>query len=160
MKIIYYLWYIHSAQPNTEQELSVNLYICESINASLPMLRKHKMPMGHIAHLRKQFKSINTYDYIITLIKRKKNINFMIMYCFFIWILTQGCFVPKLVEIGSVVLEKIFFISSMYFRYFCNNLPLEMGWVLYLNNLNPLHPRMHCDKFGWKWPSGSGEEDF
>ena len=29
--------------------------------------------MGHIAHLRKQFKSINTYDYIITLIKRRKN---------------------------------------------------------------------------------------
>ena len=29
--------------------------------------------MGHMAHLRKQFKSINTYDNIITLIKRKKN---------------------------------------------------------------------------------------
>ena len=28
---------------------------------------------GHIAHLRKQFKAINTYDYIITLIKRKKH---------------------------------------------------------------------------------------
>ena len=28
--------------------------------------------MGHIAHLRKQFKSISTYDYIITLIKRGK----------------------------------------------------------------------------------------
>ena len=40
--------------------------------------------MGHIAHLRKQFKSINTYDYIITLIKRrKKNVNFIIIYCFF-----------------------------------------------------------------------------
>ena len=34
---------------------------------------KNKRPMGHIAHLRKQFKSINTYDYIITLIKRRKN---------------------------------------------------------------------------------------
>ena len=102
--------------------------------------------MGHIAHLRKQFKSINTFDYIITLIKRRKKINFMITYCFFIWILTQRCYVPKLVEIGSLVLEKrLFLISSMYFRYFCNNL---------------LHPRMHCDKFGWKWPSGSGEEDF
>ena len=30
-------------------------------------------PMGHIGHLRKQFKSINTYHYIITLIKRRKN---------------------------------------------------------------------------------------
>ena len=29
--------------------------------------------MGHIAHLRKQFKSINTYDYNITLITRRKN---------------------------------------------------------------------------------------
>ena len=28
--------------------------------------------MGHIAHLRKQFKSLNKYDYIITLIKRRK----------------------------------------------------------------------------------------
>ena len=27
---------------------------------------------GPHAHLRKQFKSINTYDYIITLIKRRK----------------------------------------------------------------------------------------
>ena len=33
----------------------------------------NKRPMGHIAHLMKQFKSINTYDYIITLIKRRKN---------------------------------------------------------------------------------------
>ena len=27
-------------------------------------------------------------------------------------------------------------------------------------NLNPLHPRMLCTKFGWNWPSGSWEEDF
>ena len=38
----------------------------------------NKRPMGHIAHLRKQFKSINTYDYIITLIKRRKKKHFMI----------------------------------------------------------------------------------
>ena len=25
-------------------------------------------------------------------------------------------------------------------------------------NLNPLHPRMLCAKFGWNWPSGSWEE--
>ena len=29
---------------------------------------ENKRPMGHIAHLKKQFKSINTYNYIITLI--------------------------------------------------------------------------------------------
>ena len=41
-------------------------------------------PMGHIAHLIKQFKSINTYDYIITLIRRKTPLpafeNFMVLY--------------------------------------------------------------------------------
>ena len=26
-------------------------------------------------------------------------------------------------------------------------------------NLNPLHPRMLCAKFGWNMPGGSGEED-
>ena len=47
----------------------------------------NKRPMGHIAHLRKQFQSINTYDYIITLIKRRKNniIHFMRIYWFIIW---------------------------------------------------------------------------
>ena len=25
-------------------------------------------------------------------------------------------------------------------------------------NLNPLHPRMHCAKFGWNWPRGYGED--
>ena len=37
---------------------------------------KNKRPMGHIAHLRKQFKSINTYDNIITLIKRRKKTHY------------------------------------------------------------------------------------
>ena len=41
--------------------------------------------MDHIAHLRKQFNQY-TYDYIITLIKRRKKniINFMRLYWFFI----------------------------------------------------------------------------
>ena len=38
--------------------------------------------------------------------------------------------------------EEIFLlISSMYFRYFCNNLPLEMGWVLNLNKLESPPPK-------------------
>ena len=37
-------------------------------------IQKYKRPMGHIAHLRKQFQLINTYDYIITLIKRRKKV--------------------------------------------------------------------------------------
>ena len=48
-------------------------------------VHKNKRPMGHIAYLKKQFKSINTYDYIITLInRRKKNIiKLMRIYWFF-----------------------------------------------------------------------------
>ena len=41
--------------------------------------------MGHFAQPRKQFKSINTYDYVMTLIKRRKKImKFMRVYWFFI----------------------------------------------------------------------------
>ena len=56
-------------------------------------------------------KSIKTYDYIITLSKRK--------------------------------------VKKTYFN-------LMRIW----SNLNPLYPRMLCAKFGWNWPSGSGEKDF
>ena len=61
--------------------------IQKEINMSYLIVINNKRPMGHIAHLRKQFKSINTNDFIITLIKRiKKNIiNFITIYCFFIW---------------------------------------------------------------------------
>ena len=54
-------------------------------NEQLMVCILNKRPIGHIAHPRKQFKSINTYDYIITLIKRKKNIiDFKRIYWFFI----------------------------------------------------------------------------
>ena len=55
--------------------------------------------------------------------------------------------------------EEDFLISSMYFGYFCNYLPLERAGPFIWTNLTPLHPRMLCAKFGWNWPSGSGEED-
>ena len=53
-----------------------------------------------------------------------------------------------------------FSISSMYFRYFVIISPLERVGPFIWTNLNPLHPRMLCPKFGWNWPSGSGGEDF
>ena len=81
----------------------------------------------------------------------------------FIWIklnlFIKRCFVPSSVKIGPVGLGKNFLISSMYFSLFHNNLPLEKGRPFILTNLNPLHPRMLCAKFGWNWPSGSGEDD-
>ena len=33
------------------------------------------------------------------------------------------------------------------------------AWPVIWTNLNPLHPGILCAKFGWNWPSGSGEED-
>ena len=51
-----------------------------SVPASLAVISFiNKRPMGHIAHLRKQFKSINTYDYIITMIKRRKKTIIILM---------------------------------------------------------------------------------
>ena len=42
---------------------------------------------------------------------------------------------------------------------FCYYLPLEKGVALLWTNLNPLHPRMLYAKFGWNWPSDSGEDE-
>ena len=117
--------------------------------------------MGHIAHLRKQFKSINTYDYIITRIKRRKKTLLTLWEFTFSsfeqnWILfIQKCFVLRLVEIGSVVLEKKIF----KFHYFVIISTWKRAGPFIWTNLNPLHPSMLCAKFGWNWPCGSGEED-
>ena len=56
--------------------------------------------------------------------------------------------------------KKIFLISFMYFRNFVTVSPWKKTGPLIWTNLNPLHQRMLCGKFGWNWPSGSGEEDF
>ena len=37
---------------------------------------------------------------------------------------------------------------------------MRIYWFSIWRNLDPLHPRILCAKFGWNWSSGSGEEDF
>ena len=136
---------------------------------------------GHIACLRNQFKSINTfaksYDYIIYWFGKYKPIIFFVLICktlsplhprmmkemkemkmkilnlgnifllfcnyfplvkgvVFYWkktfiSLTQGCFVPSLVEIGPVVLESYLNIFSLVHNY----LPLTKGGDLHLSKL-------------------------
>ena len=54
--------------------------------------------------------------------------------------------------------EKDFYISSIYFHYFEIISFWKRGWPFIWTNLNSLYPKMHCVKFGWKKPSGSGEE--
>ena len=56
--------------------------------------------------------------------------------------------------------EHDFLISSMSYRCFVIISPWKRAGSFFWTNLNPLHPRMHCTKFGWNWHSGSGEEDF
>ena len=53
--------------------------------------------------------------------------------------------------------EEDFKNSSMYFRYFLIISPWKKVEPFIWTNLNPLHPRMLCAKFGWNWSSGSGE---
>ena len=70
---------------------------------------------------------------------------------------TQSCFVPSLVEIGLVVVEKKIFNHA--FSLFCYYLPLERAWPFILRNLNPYPTRMLWGKSDWNWPSGSGEDE-
>ena len=48
----------------------------------------------------------------------------------------------------------------MYFRYFEIIFPWKKAELFIWKNLNPLHSRRICTKFGCNWLSGSGEEDF
>ena len=53
-----------------------------------------------------------------------------------IWIrISQGCFMPSLAEIGSVILEKIFKLYVLVFLLFRSYLTLEKGGALHLNKI-------------------------
>ena len=56
-------------------------------------------------------------------------------------------------------LAQWFRILLMYYCYFLIISPKKRVDPSFEKNVNPLHPRMLCVKFGWDWPSGSGEED-
>ena len=65
-RVVYYLTELKDHGDKDNRCLIVNLCLITGVRTD------YKRHMGHIAHLRKQFKSLNTYDYIITLIKRRK----------------------------------------------------------------------------------------
>ena len=106
---------------------------------------------------RRFFNFVNDFRYFVIISHSKRAEPF-------IWtnfnLNTQGCIVPSLVEIGPVVREKkLFFNFVNVFSLFRNYLPLEKSGALHLNKFESRNPRMLCAKFGWNWPSGSGEED-
>ena len=76
------------------------------------------------------------------------------------WVLiTQGCIVQIWLKSTSGSEGEDFLISSMYFRYFVIISPLKRAGSFIWINLKPLHPKVHCAKFGWNWHSGFGLED-
>ena len=67
-------------------------------------------------------------------------------------------FVSWLIEIGLAVLEEIFK-SCLYIFNLLLLSPLRKRARSFIwKKLNPLNSRMFCAKFGWNWPSSSGEE--
>jgi hypothetical protein len=72
-----------------------------------------------------------------------------------IWIpYTQGWFVPSLIEIGLLVLErKITGLLLLFLHY----IPCRRAFPLIWTNLNPFWPRMIYVKSGWHWSGGSVE---
>ena len=131
-------------------------------------LNKKQEAHGNIAHLRKQLQSIKTNDYIVTLIKRikKKILIFITIYCFFHLKKLESPSPKDALCQDCLILAQWFWRRSFLkfpqciFHYFVMISPWKRAGVLIWTNLNPLHPRMHCNKFGWNWPSGSGVEFF
>ena len=73
------------------------------------------------------------------------------------WIpFTKECFVPSLVKIGPVVLEKKIYNVVNVILLFCYYFSFEKGVALHLNTRFPFTP---CATFDWNKPSGSGGED-
>ena len=81
----------------------------------------------------------------------------------FIWTnlnpLHPSMFCAKFCQNWPVIVENKIFKICHVFSQFSNYLPLKKGGAFHLDKLESRHPRMLCAKFGWNWPSGSGEEN-
>ena len=120
----------HQGKGQIAQEWNRPYYLKAEYTSNI---KPNKRPMGLIAHLRNQFKSMNTFersnDYI--------------------------CY-----KIGPVVLEeKIFIFRESSFAILLLSPNVKRCGLSIWTNLNPLYPRMLFAKFGWNWPSGSGEDE-
>ena len=72
----------------------------------------------------------------------------------FIWTNLNRCFVPCLIEISPVILEKKI-LKFRQFRYYLIISPWKRNMNFIWTNLNPLYPRMLCAKLALNWPSDS-----
>ena len=122
-----------------------------------------KRPMYHIAHLRKQLNSINTYDYHNVNWEKKNPIiyeNWMVLQLNTLESPSQKDALCQIwLKLALWFWRKRFLNSVNVILLFGNYFPLEKGRALHLKNLNFLYTRMHYAKFGWYRPSGTGEQD-
>ena len=120
--------------------------------------------MGHIDHLRKQFKSANTYDY--PKVDRKENKP--IIYCMRIkWFSNWTDLIslhPRMLlcQIWLKSAQRFWRRSLLYFVnifLLLNNYPpWKKDGALLLNKFDFHHPRMLCAKVGWNCRIGLGED--
>ena len=132
----------------------------------VPLHMTHKQEAHGPYHSpEKQFKSINTNEYQNVNYEKKKTIIYLIrIEWIFIWVNLNPLHPRMLVakfgcNWSSGSGEENYLISSMYFCYFLFISPWKRAGPFIWTNLNPLHQRMLCAKFGWNWPSGSGEDE-
>ena len=121
--------YMHCIKGNFRHVFNFNFTWISSND--LRLLSLNKRPMGHIAHLRKQFKSLKTYDYNV---KRKKQLheNWLVLhlkdaFCQ-VWKKLAQCFWRR----------GFFFYFVNAFSLFRNYIPLKKGRTLYLDKLKSL----------------------
>ena len=116
-------------------------------HAELLFLFYIKRPMGHIAHLRNQFKPINTFAQSIKFIILLIRIIRRITNCLFFWdtngpfcktlsLLNPRILVPSFVENGLLVLNKRFINLVTYFHYFVIIFPWKRISSFIWTNLN------------------------
>ena len=100
--------------------------------------------MGHIAHLRKKFKSINTYDYHnVDSEKKKTIIYFKRIEWFFIWTnyAPMDALCQILLKLAQWFWRRRFLNYDNVFLLFRNHPPLEKGRALHLNKLQFSSPK-------------------
>ena len=118
--------------------------------------------MGTSLTWEKQFKLTYTYDYILSLIKRRKKniINFIIIYCFFHlkkleFPSPKDALCQDWLKLTQWLWRRKFFNFVDIFSLFHNYLPFERGGALYLNKMESHSHKKLSAQFGWNWPSSS-----
>ena len=101
--------------------------------------------MGHIPHLRKQFKSLNKYEHIVTLIQRiKKKLyeNLLVLHLSKVEFPSpKDALCQDWLKLAQWFCRRRFLNFINVFSLFRNYLPLEKGGPLHLNKLESPSPK-------------------